>query len=75
MVYNNFYKALKSAGFNEITISYIRNEDCYVYIKVCPEEDAKKFEQNAKTLGFKYRVRRYENGMNIWVFRAYNKGK
>lgn len=72
MVERAFLTALKEVGFSEINLSYNRNGDYYTAIRLSDEETAKDFESEAKKLGIKAKVRNFEKGTDIWVFKAYN---
>ena len=75
MVENAFKSALKKSGVLEAIPAYNRNDDYYTVIKVSDEATAEKFMELAKGMGIEAKTRRYEEGMDIWVFKAYNKKK
>lgn len=72
MVENAFKQALKRSGVLEAIPSYNRNGDYYTVIKVTTEEIAEQFIEEASKFGIKVKARLYEEGMDIWVFKAYN---
>lgn len=72
MVENAFKQALKKSGVLEAVPSFDRNGHYYTVIKVTTKEIADKFISEASKLGIKVKASLYEEGMDIWVFKAYN---
>ena len=73
MVENAFKKALKKSGILEASPSYIRDGDYYIVIKVTDKDTADRFLEESKKLRINATARLYEEGMDIWVYKAYNK--
>lgn len=73
MVEHAFKQSLKRSGLLDSMPNYNLSEDYYTVIKVTDEETASNFLEEAKKLGIKASARLYEEGMDIWVFKAFNK--
>lgn len=72
MVEYAFKQSLKRSGLLDSMPSYNIADDYYTVIKVTDEETASKFLEEAKKLNIKATARLYEEGMDIWVFKAFN---
>lgn len=75
MVEHAFKQSLKRSGILESIPSYNKSGDYYTVIKVTDKDTASLFLEEAKKLNISVKASRYEEGMGIWVFKAYNKEK
>ena len=73
MVEHAFKQSLKRSGLLDSIPSYNISDDYYTVIKVTDKETASDFLDEAKILGINVSAKLYEEGMDIWVFKAYNK--
>jgi len=72
MILSNFKKALKNAGVIDSNPYSPQGSDYFIVIKVIEDKEViQKFREECEKLGINCKASVFENGMDIWVFKAY----